>query len=96
MPFTYDMPPGLPRPLVLLQTPLLGELYGAGFTKAPRRMVSFSAWFVYITRQLKLCCLAVLRTPFPPCDQSLSFSGTLLEGRHDYGRPAEDCAGSRR
>jgi hypothetical protein len=42
MTYTFDLPPGLPRPSVLLQTPILAELFGAGFTKAPRCTVRFS------------------------------------------------------
>ncbi|KAI0091748.1 hypothetical protein BDY19DRAFT_991426 [Irpex rosettiformis] len=37
MSYTLDFPHSLTRPSVLLQTPLLAELYGAGFTKAPGR-----------------------------------------------------------
>ncbi|KAI0761918.1 hypothetical protein BC629DRAFT_1682669 [Irpex lacteus] len=35
MHYTLDMPHHLKRPLVLLQKPLLAELFGAGFTKSP-------------------------------------------------------------
>ncbi|KIM90611.1 hypothetical protein PILCRDRAFT_1874 [Piloderma croceum F 1598] len=34
--YTFNMYPGLPPPAVLFQEPLLVELYGAGFTKAPQ------------------------------------------------------------
>ncbi|KAJ7126560.1 hypothetical protein C8R43DRAFT_1134885 [Mycena crocata] len=36
LPYTYSMLPGLVPPTMLLHEPLLGELFGAGFTKSPR------------------------------------------------------------
>lgn len=41
LPFTVEVFSGLkPPPMVILQQPLLVNLYGAGFTKAPRSRVS--------------------------------------------------------
>ncbi|KAI0080151.1 hypothetical protein K474DRAFT_1704941 [Panus rudis PR-1116 ss-1] len=36
LPYTFDMNPGIPAPEILLCKPLLGEVFGAGYTKAPR------------------------------------------------------------
>ena len=39
LPYTYEIGHGLPSPAVFLTQPLLGELFGAGFTKSERNLV---------------------------------------------------------
>lgn len=39
LPYTFNMYSGLPLPVVLFQEPLLAEICGAGFTKAPQSKV---------------------------------------------------------
>jgi len=40
LPFTFSILHGLSPPSVILRTPLVAELFGAGFTKAPHSRVS--------------------------------------------------------
>lgn len=40
LPFTLSIFKGLSSPSVILRTPLVAELFGAGFTKAPHSHVS--------------------------------------------------------
>ncbi|KAI0642398.1 hypothetical protein C8Q79DRAFT_251688 [Trametes meyenii] len=37
--YTYHLGPGVPPPAVFLREPLLAEVFGAGFTKAPRSLI---------------------------------------------------------
>lgn len=40
LPYTFNVFPGIPPPTALLHNPMLAEVFGAGFTKAPRSKVS--------------------------------------------------------
>jgi DNA ligase-4 len=47
LPFTLSVFKGLsPPPSVILRTPLVADLFGAGFTKAPHSRVSESHIFI--------------------------------------------------
>ena len=72
LPFTFTMYKGLrPPPSSVLRTPLLAELFGAGFTKAPASNVCLICQTIEIFWP-KCCHFLALRASFSAFEQSIS------------------------
>ena len=52
--YSLKLCPSLAPPVVLLRHPLLAELFGAGFTKAPGNLVQLPLAFCVLTPSLKV------------------------------------------
>lgn len=90
LPYTYDLYSGLPAPAVIFQEPLLGELFGAGFTKSPKCKVRARSLPMTYTDmfskhyELRFPRLVKL---YRPSERSWS-EGVILENLHKIAREA--------